>query len=266
MPRDSQQIRFCRSRDGTRIAYATCGEGPPLVRAGLTFSHLELEWDCLAWRHWLELFARGRTLVRYDMRGTGLSDRDCEEFSFDRFQEDFAAVIAGSSKVVDVGGGEGTMLLAILAAHDRTVGLLFEQPHVVEKAGRRIAQSPHAGRCTALAGNALESIPGGADTYLMSRVIHDWDDERALVLLRNCRSAMAPGARLVLVERVLPERIEASLANQLLAASDLQMMIMNGGRERTEREFRALMGTGGFRFVRRLETGTSVQVLEGEAW
>jgi len=111
MGRNSQQIRFCRSRDGARIAYATCGEGPPLVRTGVTFSHLELEWDCLTSRHWLELFSRGRTLIRYDMRGTGLSDRDCAEFSFDRYLEDFEAVVeaAGLSKfdLLGITGGGG---------------------------------------------------------------------------------------------------------------------------------------------------------------
>ncbi|HEX3096594.1 MAG TPA: alpha/beta fold hydrolase [Usitatibacter sp.] len=111
MGRASQQIRFCRSRDGTRIAYATCGEGPPLVRSGITFSHLELEWDCITWRHWLELFSRGRTLIRYDMRGTGLSDRDCAEFNFERYLEDFEAVVeaAGLARfdLVGLTGGGG---------------------------------------------------------------------------------------------------------------------------------------------------------------
>lgn len=111
MPRATQQIRFCTSRDGTRVAYATCGEGPPLVRAGHTFSHLELEWDCLAWRHWLELYSQRHTLVRYDMRGTGLSDRDCVEHAFERHVEDFAAVVeaAGLERfgVVSMTGGAG---------------------------------------------------------------------------------------------------------------------------------------------------------------
>lgn len=111
MPRVAQEIRFCRSRDGTRIAYATCGEGPPLFRTGHTFSHLELEWDCLAWQHWLDLYTEGHTLVRYDMRGTGLSDRDCAEFGFERHLEDFAAVVAASGyerfDVVGMTGGSG---------------------------------------------------------------------------------------------------------------------------------------------------------------
>ena len=113
-----QQIRFCTSRDGTRIAYATCGEGPPLVRAGHTFSHLELEWDCLAWRHWLELLSRDHTLVRYDMRGTGLSDRHCEEFSLERYAQDLAAVVeaAGFDRFDMVGITGGSDVAVVHAA------------------------------------------------------------------------------------------------------------------------------------------------------
>lgn len=175
-------------------------------------------------------------------------------------------VFASAGRIVDVGGGEGALLLAILAAHPKAVGTVFERPHVAKKAERRIAASGAAARCNVLEGDAFEGVPGGADTYLLSRVIHDWDDARAHALLRNCRAAMAPGARLVLVERVLPERIEAGVEAQLVATSDVQMMVMNGGRERTEKEYRGLLDAAGFRFVRRIPTGSVVEVLEGEAW
>lgn len=84
MNRHSQQIRFCTSPDGTRIAFEICGSGPPLVMAGQSFSHLEGEWDCVVRAPLLEFLSQNHTLVRYDMRGTGLSDRDCAEFSFAR--------------------------------------------------------------------------------------------------------------------------------------------------------------------------------------
>jgi len=177
-----------------------------------------------------------------------------------------SGAFAQAGRIVDVGGGEGALLLAILAAHPKALGTVFERPHVAQKAQRRIAASPFASRCSVLEGDAFEGVPGGADTYLLSRVIHDWDDARAATLLGNCRRAMAPGARLLLVERVLPERIRAGVDAQLVAASDLQMMVMNGGRERTEREYRALLEATGFRFVRRIPTGSVTEVLEGEAW
>jgi len=175
-------------------------------------------------------------------------------------------VFARSGRIVDVGGGEGALVLAIVASHEHASGVVFEQPHVARRAERRIAASPHASRCSVAEGDALRAVPAGGDMYVLSRVIHDWDDARAAAILRNCRHAMAPGARLALVERVLPDRMSPSLTAQLIAASDLQMMVMNGGRERTEREYRELMGSAGFRFVRRVPTGTLLEVLEGEAW
>lgn len=91
--RPLQRLRFCTSADGTRIAFATSGSGPALVRAGHSFSHLEYEWDCAAWRPLLDQLSERYTLIRYDMRGTGLSDRDDVAFSFDRYVEDLEAVV-----------------------------------------------------------------------------------------------------------------------------------------------------------------------------
>jgi pimeloyl-ACP methyl ester carboxylesterase/DNA-binding CsgD family transcriptional regulator len=93
----TQQIRFCTSRDGTRIAYAICGSGPMLMRAPHWMSSINLEWDSPVWSHWLTLLARHHTLIRFDQRGCGLSDRDGVEFSFERFVEDFEAVVEAAS-------------------------------------------------------------------------------------------------------------------------------------------------------------------------
>jgi len=128
MDKLDQQIRFCKSHDGTRIAYAVCGTGPPLVRAGHSFSHLEGEWDCSVWRHWIEMLACGRTLVRYDMRGTGLSDRAGITFSFDRYLEDLEAVVEASGlKRFDLFGmaAGGALAVAYAAAHPRQVARLL---------------------------------------------------------------------------------------------------------------------------------------------
>jgi pimeloyl-ACP methyl ester carboxylesterase/DNA-binding CsgD family transcriptional regulator len=96
MPHPPQQIRFCTSRDGTRIAYATCGSGPALLWVGFLLRHLEMDWDTTVWRPWLSLLTRRHTLIRYDMRGCGLSDRDVSDFSLDRLAEDLAAVVAAA--------------------------------------------------------------------------------------------------------------------------------------------------------------------------
>jgi pimeloyl-ACP methyl ester carboxylesterase/DNA-binding CsgD family transcriptional regulator len=112
MSQPAQQIRFCTSRDGTRIAYATCGAGPPLVWAAGWVHHLKLDWDGPVWRPWLSLLTRRHTLVRYDWRGCGLSDREGVEFSFEKFVEDLEAVIeaAGLEQFVLCGIGVGSAI------------------------------------------------------------------------------------------------------------------------------------------------------------
>jgi pimeloyl-ACP methyl ester carboxylesterase/DNA-binding CsgD family transcriptional regulator len=96
MPIPTQKIRFCTSRDGTRIAYGTSGSGPPLVRAAHWISHLKLDWDNPVWRPWLSMLSRERTLITYDARGCGLSDREQVEFSLDNYVEDLEAVIGAA--------------------------------------------------------------------------------------------------------------------------------------------------------------------------
>jgi pimeloyl-ACP methyl ester carboxylesterase/DNA-binding CsgD family transcriptional regulator len=110
MSQPAQHIRFCTSRDGTRIAYAACGSGPPLVWAANLFHHLELDWDGPVWRPWLSMLSRRHTLVRYDMRGCGLSDREGVEFSFEKFIEDLGAVIeaAGLQRFILLGHATGS--------------------------------------------------------------------------------------------------------------------------------------------------------------
>ena len=124
MSHHTQQIRFCTSLDGTRIAYAICGEGTPLVIAGLPFSHLESDWDCLVRQPILEFLSQRHTLIRYDMRGTGLSDRDCHEYAFSRYVEDLDAVVAScgheSYALIGFTGG-GALAVAHAAQHPKKV-------------------------------------------------------------------------------------------------------------------------------------------------
>jgi len=116
----AQQIRFCTSRDGTRIAYATCGAGPPLVWAANWVHHLKLDWDSPVWRPWLSVLARRHTLIRYDMRGCGLSDREGVEFSFEKLVEDFEAVI-------EAAGLDQFVLFGIAAAS--AIGMAYAVRH-----------------------------------------------------------------------------------------------------------------------------------------
>ncbi|MGA8030965.1 MAG: methyltransferase, partial [Casimicrobiaceae bacterium] len=154
---------------------------------------------------------------------------------------------AGVRTIVDVGGGDGSLLVALLRAHPAMHGVLFDLPHVVPDGSARIDDAGLASRCTAVAGDAFESLPGGADGYVLCQVLHDWSDERAGIILRNCRRAIAPGGRLFVIERLLPERFDASPGARSAAMADLTMMVMTGGRERTAEGFRVLLESAGFR-------------------
>jgi len=166
-------------------------------------------------------------------------------------------------RVVDLGGGVGRFLVALLSTHPDVKGVLFDLPHVVERARAHIASAGLAHRCEVLSGDILLGMPEGADAYVLSRVIHDWDDARALAILQNCRYAMQRNAKLLLIERILPARVEPSPAVRSLLASDLMMMVMNGGRERTAAQYRALFDAAGFTLTTVVPTGTAASVIEG---
>lgn len=142
MSQPAQQIRFCTSRDGTRIAFATCGSGPPLVWAAHWVHHLKFDWDSPVWRPWLSMLARRHTLIRYDMRGCGLSDREGVEFSFEKFVEDLEAVIeaAGLDRFVLFGTVNGSAISVTYAVRhpDRVSHLVLYAGYV----RNRLAGSP----------------------------------------------------------------------------------------------------------------------------
>jgi len=117
-------------------------------------------------------------------------------------------------------------------------------------------------RCEIIAGDAFTAVPQGGDAYLLSRVIHDWDEERSVALLTNCRHAMAAQGKLLLIERVLPSRVAPSSMAQALVLSDLNMMVMNGGRERTEVEYQTLCAAAGLRLTQIISTSSPMSVIE----
>lgn len=144
----NQQIRFCTSRDGTRIAFATAGEGPLLVRVNNWFTHLELDWDSPVWRHWSEALVAGRTLVRYDPRGSGLSDRNAGDFSFGAMVSDLEAVVDALElprfSLLGLCQG-GAVAVAYAARHPERVGRLalydsYLHGAFVANAGEKLAQ------------------------------------------------------------------------------------------------------------------------------
>lgn len=144
--------------------------------------------------------------------------------------------------IVDVGGGQGLMLAAILRAHPHMHGTLFDQPDVVAGAKAVLMQNGVIDRCDIVSGSFFETVPEGADAYLMRVVIHDWEDDEAIAILNVCRRAMRESAKLLLIERLVAP------PNQMPATkfSDLNMLVSPGGRERTREEFSNLLGRSGF--------------------
>jgi SAM-dependent methyltransferase len=174
---------------------------------------------------------------------------------------------AGVRKVVDIGGSHGHLLSAILKANPAVSGVLFDRPAVVERAAERIRAAGLAERAELVAGDFFESLPEGGDLYILSRILMDYDDERSVRLLQNCRRAMRPGGRVLVVQLLMPEQGAAAASRDRLfeaAVSDLNMLVLTGGRERTEGEYRTLLGRAGFGLSRVVPTRALVSLVEGE--
>lgn len=155
-------------------------------------------------------------------------------------------VALAPERVVDVGGGYGEVLVAVLAAHPTLQAILFDLPHTLDGARGRIAAAGMAQRCELLSGSFFDFIPGGGDIYILKSVLHNWDDARCALLLANCHRAMAHCSRLLIAERLLPARMTGSLADQAVARADLNMLVGVGGRERQLAEYHSLLTAAGF--------------------
>jgi hypothetical protein len=167
---------------------------------------------------------------------------------------------AGLRTVVDVGGGKGTLLAAILRAHGRLRGVLMEAPAVAAAAGPVLEAAGVADRCAVVAGDFFAGVPGGADRYLLANVLHDWDDDRAVTILAECRKAMAREGRVLIVERLIPDDPEQALPTLL---SDLNMLVVTGGKERTNAEYGSLLNRAGLTLDRVTPVSFPYGVIEG---
>jgi hypothetical protein len=163
--------------------------------------------------------------------------------------------------IADIAGGHGVALSTVLAAHPATCGILFDLPHVVAGAPAVLQAKGVAERCQVVHGDFFNSVPEGADAYMMKHIIHDWDDERASAILRNCRTASKPGGKLLLIEMVVPSGSDGALPKLL----DLEMLLIPGGLERTEEQYAKLFESSGFRLTRIVPTKSPVSVIEAEA-
>jgi hypothetical protein len=201
----------------------------------------ETGWELAHGMSWIEYYLRhpqrwsqfNRLMTRYTLEAApGI----IAAYNFARF-----------NTIIDVGGGDGTLLAEVLRAHPGLKGAVFDLPSVVVSARPVLAEAGVAGRCQVLPGDFFASVPAGADAYLMKFILHDWEDEQATAILRNCHSAIPPGGQLLIIEKMLPER--ANQENGREFVFDIVMMAAIGGKERTENEFRNLLTRADFTVV-----------------
>lgn len=165
--------------------------------------------------------------------------------------------------IVDVGGGNGSLLLPVLERHQAMRVTLFDLPHVADAARAQVAAAGLADRCEAVGGDMFVSVPPGADAYVLKGVLHNWDNKAALSILRNCRTAMTDQSRLLVISRILPERIDpADVSAPASFIQDMQMWLNVNGRERTEQEFRDLLAQASLRLSQIVTVPGPLKVIE----
>ena len=162
--------------------------------------------------------------------------------------------------MVDIAGGHGLLLAGILQANPHLQGVLFDLPYVIGGASGLLEREGVNDRVELTSGDFFESVPAGADAYLLKHIIHDWDDESSVRILRNIHQAMNAGGRVLIAEMVVPEGDAPSPAKAL----DLLMLVMEGGKERTEQEYASLLAASGFKPTRIIPTKSPYSVIEGE--
>jgi hypothetical protein len=166
----------------------------------------------------------------------------------------------GITTLVDVGGGHGALLAAILTAHPKMRGVLLDLPHTTADAPRLLAAADVAERCTVIGGDFFASVPEGGDALMLGRVLYNWDDDRALALLNTRRRAVPAHSRLLTVEQVLPPSDAKDATGALI--NDLYLMLVCGGRMRARAEYGALLTAAGFRLTRVIPTTSLMSIVE----
>jgi hypothetical protein len=229
------------------------------------------DWSDRAWEYFMDSVKTGNTAFQ-KAYGMPLSDwLEKNPRAAKIFNEANAVKAAGSHSIIvdaynfsgidtltDVGGGLGTLMMEILNANSLMKGIVADIFSVIQETNKIIRACGVEDRCQAVACDFFKRIPSGSDAYLMSNILHDWSDEQCRIILTNCRHAMKKGSRLLVVEMLVPPGNEPSVVKLL----DLEMLVMTGGRERTETEFKDLLVSSGFEVSRVIPTRENICIIE----
>ena len=260
--------------DARRFSLTPLGEGLRSDVPGSRRGHIILMGEPMFWNSW------GKLVEGVQTGDSPFSHAfDDEFFAYMRKHPDAASIyndamgdsartraagvvaaydFAGVGTVVDVAGGNGTLIATILAAHPEMRGILFDQPAVVAESGPVLDAAGVADRCRVVSGSFFESVPEGGDAYTLSQIIHDWPDEQASEILKSCQRAMAPGARLLIIDQVIPPGNGPHQSKY----GDVLMFVVHGAQERTAAVFEVLLDDAGFSFQRVIPTTTQFSVVE----
>jgi hypothetical protein len=268
-------VAIFREEDGRRFAVTEFGDAlrsdaPDGIAGWAAFVGRPSHWQ--AWGDLLHSVRTGENAFRH-VHGTDVwshrAERPEESAVFDRAMQ---ALTRSSNRglvdafdfgrfgtIVDVGGGNGTLLSLLLARYPSLEGILFDQPHVVAGAGQVLEAAGVAGRCRVIGGSFFDGIPRGGDAYLLKAIIHDWQDDEAIAILGGCRSVVPEDGALLVIERVVgPPNTDPAAK-----LSDLNMLVAAGGRERTAEEFESLLAAAGFELTGVTPTPAGLSVIEG---
>jgi hypothetical protein len=226
------------------------------------------------WSRLTEAIKTGSSVVT-DLRGKAFFDYLGDEPEFGQIFNDAMTSLSGLAigpvvdaydfthfgTIVDVAGGHGRLLAAILASAPDAQGVLYDLPEVIAGAPALLRESHVAERVRLAEGSFFDGVPTGGDAYVLKSIIHDWDDDAAVRILRNVRSAATAGAALLLVETIIPE----GDGNPIGKWTDMEMLLLNDGRERTAGEYRRLFDEAGFQLIGVVDTASRLSIIEGRA-
>jgi hypothetical protein len=199
--------------------------------------------------------------VRGDARRTARFDAAMSERTA-AYADSVAATydFGGMNTIADIGGGQGTLLAAILRQHKHLRGTLFDVPNVTGRATAMLKDAGVSDRCQIIGGDFFSGVPSGADCYILANVLHDWDDAQSVQILRACHAGLEPSGRVLIIERLIPEDPREAVPVLL---SDLNMLLLTGGQERTNAEYEALLAAAGPQLGRIQPVATPYGVIEG---